>query len=355
MRTTALTLALSPLALAAFAHAGTLQLTPVADNTIYSENGTLSNGAGDFLFAGQTVNGVNRRALVRFDVASALPQGTTIVSATLTLTVSMTVSGPVPVTVHRTLASWGEGASNASGNEGTGTTAQTNDATWSKRFTGGASWSTLGGDFAAMPSATLLVDQFTAHTFGPSLALANDVQLWLDDPARNFGWILVGDESQPASAKRFDSRTNASLAGPVLTIDFNPPCTPASYCAALANSSGLPAQMTAVGAPSILTSTIGLTAAQLPASAVTTFYFGRERAQIPFANGNLCVLGTLFRAGTVVASAGGVASRSLNVATFPGQQLEPFATWCFQASFRDPAAGPGAINYTDGVAVTFCP
>lgn len=355
MRTTSLTLALAPLVFAAVAHAGTLQLTPVADNTIFSENGTLSNGAGDFLFAGRTVNGVDRRALVRFDVASALPQGTTIVSATLTLTVSMTVSGAVPVSVHRVLASWGEGASNASGNEGTGTTAQTNDATWSRRFTGGALWTTLGGDFAATPSTTLLVDQFTAHRFGPSLALTNDVQLWLDDPARNFGWIVVGDESQPASAKRFDSRTNPNLMGPVLTIEFDAPCTPASYCAAVPNSSGLPAQLTAVGAPSILTSSINLSAVQLPASAVTTFYFGRERTEIPFANGNLCVLGSLFRVGTVVASAGGVASRSLNVATFPGQQLEPFATWCFQASFRDPAAGPGAINYTDGVAVTFCP
>lgn len=353
MRT--LTAALLAAAFAPFADAGTLTLTPVADNTIFSENGSVSNGAGDFLFAGQTANGVNRRALIRFDVAGALPQGSTIVSASLTLTVSMTISGPVPVTVHRLAASWGEGASNAAGNEGNGALAQSGDATWVRRFFGGSPWTTFGGDFVPTPSATRLVDQFTAHTFGPSLELANDVQLWLDDPASNFGWIVIGDETTLGTAKRFDSRTSPSLAGPVLTIDFNPPCVPANYCTALANSTGLPAQLTAVSTPSLSAGPLVLSASQLPAGAVATFYFGNGRTEAPFANGNRCVLGSLFRAGMSTANGSGVATHAVSLASFPGQQIDFFETWCFQASFRDPAAGPGAINFTDGVATTFCP
>src|SRR5438105_5696276 len=43
-----------------------------------------------------------------------------------------------------------------------------------------------------------------------------DVQLWLDNPASNFGWLVLGDESDIATAKRFDTRESASP--PVLTI-----------------------------------------------------------------------------------------------------------------------------------------
>ena len=45
-----------------------------------------------------------------------------------------------------------------------------------------------------------------------------DVQSWLDNPASNFGWLVLGDESTIATAKRFDTRESASP--PVLTIQF---------------------------------------------------------------------------------------------------------------------------------------
>ena len=47
-----------------------------------------------------------------------------------------------------------------------------------------------------------------------------DVQSWLDDPASNFGWLVLGDESEIATAKRFDTRESASP--PVLTIIYRP-------------------------------------------------------------------------------------------------------------------------------------
>ncbi|HEU5108731.1 MAG TPA: hypothetical protein VFT95_09260, partial [Micromonosporaceae bacterium] len=52
-------------------------------------------------------------------------------------------------------------------------------------------------------------------------------QSWLDDPATNFGWMLVGDESRPQTAKRFDSREiDDPLLQPALEIVYTPPCVP---------------------------------------------------------------------------------------------------------------------------------
>jgi hypothetical protein len=35
--------------------------------------------------------------------------------------------------------------------------------------------------------------------------MKTDVQSWLNTPATNFGWIVVGDESVQQTAKRLDS------------------------------------------------------------------------------------------------------------------------------------------------------
>ena len=47
-----------------------------------------------------------------------------------------------------------------------------------------------------------------------------DVQSWLDNPASNFGWLVLGDETASATAKRFDTRESASP--PMLTIQYIP-------------------------------------------------------------------------------------------------------------------------------------
>ena len=48
-----------------------------------------------------------------------------------------------------------------------------------------------------------------------------DVQSWLDNPASNFGWLVLGDETDHrTTAKRFDTRESASP--PMLTIQYIP-------------------------------------------------------------------------------------------------------------------------------------
>ena len=70
-------------------------------------------------------------------------------------------------------------------------------------------WGTAEGDYLSTPSALNTVDQPGFYGWTGTGVMA-DVQAWLDAPVSNFGWILVGDESATASAKRFDSRENLS-------------------------------------------------------------------------------------------------------------------------------------------------
>lgn len=200
---------------------GSVTLFPSKDNTLFEGTGPLSNGAGRYLFAGMTNLGVRRRAVLAFDVAGQVPEGARVQRVTLQLNLSKTITGPVSVGVHRVLADWGEGASQAPGEQGQGIAAATGDATWSHTFFDAQGWSTPGGDFAATASAVAQVGSPGSCTWGSTDALVADVQAWIDDPASNFGWILVGDESRNQTAKRFDSRESpAEASRPALTIEY---------------------------------------------------------------------------------------------------------------------------------------
>ncbi|TDR19443.1 DNRLRE domain-containing protein [Marinicella litoralis] len=193
------------------------------DNTLYeSPDPGLSNGAGNYFFVGRTFQGSNslRRGLLQFDL-SAIPNGSTINSVTLKITASRFRGSSQTINLHKVSQDWGEGSSDASGNEGGGTAAQPGDATWTSAFNGGNQWMTLGGDFAPNISASLLVDGLQTYNFA-SASLTSDVQNWVDFPTENFGWVLIGNESTAGTAYRFNARENSSTT-PELTVDFTPP------------------------------------------------------------------------------------------------------------------------------------
>ena len=50
-----------------------------------------------------------------------------------------------------------------------------------------------------------------------------DAQSWLADPASNYGWVVVGNESADFTAKRFQSREG--LAPPELSVTYAPVST----------------------------------------------------------------------------------------------------------------------------------
>jgi hypothetical protein len=206
------------------ANAAIINIMPSKDNTLYEfdpAEGDFSNALGIYFFIGETVMGELRRGVLAFNIAGIIPPGSTITGVTLSLNCSRVFSDTARTAeLHKLLADWGEGTSDAPGEEGDGTPATTNDATWRHRFFDTVFWAMQGGDFSATVSASQSVGPVGQYTWSSAQMVA-DVQSWLDNPGSNFGWLVLGDESTLGTAKRFDTRESASP--PVLTIQYIAP------------------------------------------------------------------------------------------------------------------------------------
>jgi hypothetical protein len=204
-------------------------INPIKDNTLYEFDaleGDVSNALGQHFFAGTTGMGELRRGVLAFDIAGSVPAGSIILGVTLSLNMSRTATGTArTVELHKLLADWGEGTSVAPGEEGEGAPATPNDATWRHRFFDTIFWTTEGGDFSAAVSASQSVGAVGVYTWTSS-QMRDDVQSWLNNPSANFGWLVLGNESDLASAKRFDTRESGSP--PILTIQYGPRVLPRS-------------------------------------------------------------------------------------------------------------------------------
>jgi hypothetical protein len=232
---------LSLVGLAQSAAASSITITPSKDNTLIqqiSPTGQLSNGLGD-IFVGRTNQDGQgpatisiRRGLIDFNVTGSLPIGATVTGVTLTLRDVMGLNGSPSVELHRALQDWGEGSSFQNG--GMGAAAQNGDATWLYTFYNAVTpalsptWATPGGSFSPTVSAsTVVTDSLGAgQSFSwSSPQMVADVQSWYNNPATNFGWVILGDESQGQTAKRFNSResTVSPNIPPMLTINFTVP------------------------------------------------------------------------------------------------------------------------------------
>lgn len=191
------------------------------DNTLFADSeGDTSNGVGPAVFAGQNGQNRTRRALLAFDLVDAVPIGASIDSVFLTLHVSSAPSATARgFSLHRTLRDWGEGQSYSSG--GAGAPATVGDATWLHAFYPAVLWVRPGGDFDPETSATQTCGDIGFYVWsGPGLVA--DVTAWLSSPTDNHGWVLCGDESEPSTVRRFDSREASLFVNqPILTIHFS--------------------------------------------------------------------------------------------------------------------------------------
>jgi hypothetical protein len=192
---------------------------------IEDANGSLANGAGPVLFAGRNNAASNsvRRALVRFDLAVETrgdrPAQAALEHVAVVLTnTTESNAAPCEYRLHRLLADWGEGTSSTTG--GSGAPATQNDATWVHGFYPDASWLHNGAQFDGEPSARLIVAGPGVYRFEGD-GLTRDVEDWARDPRTNFGWILIGDEARPQTARAFGSRENADPGlRPVLELTY---------------------------------------------------------------------------------------------------------------------------------------
>lgn len=207
-----------------------LTLTATKDNTIYEPLigviGENSNGQGAFIFAGNNDGGFARRALIAFDLGEQIPAEAIILEATLTMYMSRTRGPEETIEVHRVLRDWGEGPSDGATvkkTEGQGAPAQEGDATWTYATFDAEEWKVPGGDFADAPSTVSSVGDEGEYTWA-SEQLTADVQMWVEEPSTNFGWVVIGTEDARKTAKRFDSKDNDTEANrPTLTVTFAEP------------------------------------------------------------------------------------------------------------------------------------
>lgn len=231
MRTAFLLLSLGCL-LPATSHAVVHEFTPVRDTTIYSD-ADLANGSGTGMFAGGNGRGTLRRGLIAFDLSSIGP-GFEVVGAELQMTVLRSANDETTVSLHRVLANWGEGVSDAGDPGGAGTSAASGDATWNFRFFGTPSaWNTPGGDFAGAASTSRTVQGEATYVWEGQPAMLEDIQNWIDAPETNFGWIVLGDESL-RTARRFGTREASAEFRPRLRIDVVPVPEASTYLTMLA-------------------------------------------------------------------------------------------------------------------------
>jgi spore coat protein A len=262
------------------AMAATEVLNPSKDNTIYEGQkggGNPENyedntcGTGTNIFSGETDDGFARRALLKFDIGAQIPTGSTINSVVLTAQVNRERDGSArTMTLHKIDIDWGESSVTDEVNcddtagGGRGADANAGDATWLAAKHAQIGWNTSGGggDYAAVASASSTVadGQSVVATWDGSVtgneAMVTDVQAWLDTPASNNGWIMIGEESVLKTARRFYSREGATP--PVLTVDFTPPASTSACCFATGDCSILtPAQCTTQGGTSDASSSCG--------------------------------------------------------------------------------------------------
>jgi spore coat protein A len=229
--------------------AATATLNPSKDNTLFEPIDKdnfedRSNGAGNKMFAGRVKDAdadptggtrvAVRRAVLEFDLGS-IPAGATIESVTLKLQVLKSKgSTNHPMTLHRVLSEWGEGSSDTGNSQaGRGEAPSIGDATWDHTFYSDQFWTVPGGDYVSTASATRSVNGPGSYTWGSTSGLVADVQAWINDPAQNHGWILIGDESQIETAKQFGTRENTQDGGvnkPVLTVDFSTAVVSGACC-----------------------------------------------------------------------------------------------------------------------------
>ena len=118
--------------------------------------------------------------------------------------------------------------------------------------------------------------------------------------------------------------------------------------------------MGALGTASLTANDLTLTVSGAPQGQFGLFFYGEGEDFFFVGDGAICVKPPLNRVYPVLQTDGaGTTSLALDLGSPPfsagGGQIAPFETWHFQFWFRDPPGGPAGFNFSDGLAVTFCP
>jgi hypothetical protein len=184
-------------------------LNPTKDTTIYEEDPSRGNGAGDYLLAGTNWAVFNIRSLLEFNIAGNIPEYSTITDVDLALRCCHAYnSDSYLLDLHPVTTEWGEAGSDApdAWEEYGATPTADDDATWNYAYYNDESWlGPGGGDFGPSSEHQVVGSQDMTY-YWSSIGMIEDVQRWLDDPGTNHGWELIGDESMSGTVKWFNSK-----------------------------------------------------------------------------------------------------------------------------------------------------
>lgn len=184
--------------------------TASQDTTIYENGELLSNGAGQYIVVGEGIGvGVTRRGLMAFDLSS-IPYNATIGEVTLEVDALGGDSG-IAIALFAASKAWGEGTSDADGNEVNGASCTTNDATWRYCRYNTAEWTTAGGDFEPdHPLTSTVIAGDGTYTWPSTPEFVADVQRLVFNYKSNYGWFLAATGRTVVGTKQILSRQNGS-------------------------------------------------------------------------------------------------------------------------------------------------
>jgi len=209
--------------------ADTVTLGASADATLFEVSPNNSAGGDVFFLSGTTQNRTRTRALLGFDITSAIPTGSQITGVNFEVEVTRRPIDGFEASLfglHRMLRPWGEGTTIVEDNAGgMGAPAMAGDATWLHRFAFSDAWGAPGGaagiDYQAEFSGSAFIFDVDIYRFEGTPAMIADIQYWLDNPTINFGWMLISQsEELPFTGRRFASREDLNGGGPRLIVDY---------------------------------------------------------------------------------------------------------------------------------------
>lgn len=222
-----------------------ITLTAVADTSLWQRETNHNLGGAPFLPVGSVGSDGNfrrTRMLVKFDLQGAIPDGSTIDSASVYFRV---VRAPDPNKLsrnsnfrgYRVLKDWGEGNKIYSDPQTPMTStleATAGEATWDHRFYGDETrtWAEPGGDFTDNDYAEAYDFQFFTSISANQDEVAglnpdgvDTINAWLANPDSNLGWVIATErETFGGTARHLASREN-EIPGyrPQLTIAYTVP------------------------------------------------------------------------------------------------------------------------------------
>jgi len=130
-----------------------------------------------------------------------------------------------------------------------------------------------------------------------------------------------------------------------------------NFCISAVNSTGGSSMISALGSGSISADDLVLMADSMP-DQPGIFIAGPMAGQLPFFNGFLCIDPTgLQRFIDTTPASGGVISEAVVIATsaLGGLNVTAGSSYFYQRWFRDPMAGGGNANFSDGIEIVYTP